>query len=278
MKNAQTPTRAQTNFLRRFRASPTGPKPADWPSPAILRRWLRKPAFRAALKSLEDTIRFQADFQLLTAASRSSRKLVFSTEPASHHRIVQLTHLRDRFARHEIPDASPGETENGDAQGPAPDTRASSNAASPLTKYSPASEPPPPYTLPKKLIPLFDPNHRFIDSYELLETARTLAPVAAFHRFLPPLCAHPDFPEPPANSADLYYYNLLHNPSVLLWYMALYSHLNPTDRRFAPILQRCKDIVPQDGPAGPFPQFKSTPYQNLPLTEEQPIYQPHPDD
>ncbi|MGA2499465.1 MAG: hypothetical protein ABSH20_17125, partial [Tepidisphaeraceae bacterium] len=39
-----------------------------WPAPAILRRWLRQPPFLRALNSLLETLRFQSDFQLATAA------------------------------------------------------------------------------------------------------------------------------------------------------------------------------------------------------------------
>jgi len=54
------PTSAQTSFLRSLR-NPTGPKPQDWPSPSILRKWLRKPAFKAALQCVQDALHFQSD-------------------------------------------------------------------------------------------------------------------------------------------------------------------------------------------------------------------------
>lgn len=44
-------SRAQTLFLRAFRKSPTGPTPDQWPSPAILRRWRRKPTMNSASPS-----------------------------------------------------------------------------------------------------------------------------------------------------------------------------------------------------------------------------------
>ena len=57
-------TRAQRKFLREFCNGPHGPPVSDWPLPAILRGWLRKSGFRAALRSLMGVMRFEADFQL----------------------------------------------------------------------------------------------------------------------------------------------------------------------------------------------------------------------
>ena len=66
---------AQTAFIRAFRHSPTGPRPNDWPSPAILRRWLRKPTFRSAYQSLIALTRNQLSFQLLCASLQSVQDL-----------------------------------------------------------------------------------------------------------------------------------------------------------------------------------------------------------
>src|SRR5205814_599277 len=52
----------QSSFLRSFRSNPSGPPPKDWPSPAILRRWLRRPSFRSALHSIQSTLRIQESF------------------------------------------------------------------------------------------------------------------------------------------------------------------------------------------------------------------------
>ena len=49
MDNISGTSRLQTIFLRAFRLQPAGSTPDQWPSPAILRRWLRKPPFRRAL-------------------------------------------------------------------------------------------------------------------------------------------------------------------------------------------------------------------------------------
>ena len=45
-------THRQTIFLKAFRTHPNGPPPDAWPSPAILRRWRRRPTFRRAMDSL----------------------------------------------------------------------------------------------------------------------------------------------------------------------------------------------------------------------------------
>jgi hypothetical protein len=106
MPNIPGTTRAQTSFLRAFRQNPAGPAPADWPSPAILRRWLRRPAFRRALQSVQDVLAFQADFHLTVAATHAARKLIATDDAASpltHQDVRQLTqllrlaHLRQRF-------------------------------------------------------------------------------------------------------------------------------------------------------------------------------------
>ena len=92
-------TDAQSTFLRAFRHNPAGPAPAEWPHPAVLRRWLRRPAFLAALNSLHQTLRFQVDFHLATAAARAAAAFTaqpeFTTQDLSH--LLRLAHLRDRF-------------------------------------------------------------------------------------------------------------------------------------------------------------------------------------
>src|SRR5688572_8470420 len=70
-------TKAQTIILRSF----CNGAPPRWPSITILRRWLRRRAFRAALESLRETYRFQADFQLAAAAAQATTALA-SPAPA----------------------------------------------------------------------------------------------------------------------------------------------------------------------------------------------------
>src|SRR5437870_4335310 len=100
-------TRAQRKFLKEFCNGPHGPRVMDWPSPAILRRWLRKPGFRAALRSLMGVMRFQADFQLASAAASASHYLQSSVFDSDHKEgrgemkvladLLKLAHLRERF-------------------------------------------------------------------------------------------------------------------------------------------------------------------------------------
>jgi hypothetical protein len=91
-------TNAQTTFLRAFRTSPTGPVPDQWPSPAILRKWLRKPRFRAALNSLCETLRFKADFHLTLRAAQAAQSLGDSPlTMRDSDRILRLSHMRQRF-------------------------------------------------------------------------------------------------------------------------------------------------------------------------------------
>jgi hypothetical protein len=98
-------SRAQTLFLRSFRKSPYGPPQDQWPTPAVLRRWLRKPAFRNALQSLREVLRFQIDFDLASAAAQAARRLTHPTPGAdlTHQDVkrlsdlLRLAHLRQRF-------------------------------------------------------------------------------------------------------------------------------------------------------------------------------------
>ena len=93
-------THAQTLFLRAFRTNPAGPPPDAWPSPAILRKWLRRPAFRTALRSVQAALRFRADFHLAAAADNAAQRLTSAADPAELKKladILRLAHLRQRF-------------------------------------------------------------------------------------------------------------------------------------------------------------------------------------
>lgn len=61
-------TNAQSAFLRTFITNPTGPQATDYPAPAILRRWLRRPTFRQAIDSLQHTMEDEIDLHLAQAA------------------------------------------------------------------------------------------------------------------------------------------------------------------------------------------------------------------
>jgi hypothetical protein len=109
-------TRAQQNFLAAFTQNPTGPVPAEWPSPGVLRRWLKDKRFRKSLTALRDAIRFQTDFHLAAAASTAARAVQTTLNPAvvdpttdpaaladlaktlkSLTDLLRLAHLRERF-------------------------------------------------------------------------------------------------------------------------------------------------------------------------------------
>jgi hypothetical protein len=96
-------TSTMNTFLRAFREHPAGPPPEQWPTPAILRRWLRRPAFQQALISLRKVLQFRAEFHLAAAAANAAHTL-HSTAPTqesqSHKRLIdllRLSHLRQRF-------------------------------------------------------------------------------------------------------------------------------------------------------------------------------------
>ncbi|HLL88284.1 MAG TPA: hypothetical protein VK324_03180 [Tepidisphaeraceae bacterium] len=112
--------------MKAFRTHPDGPPPDCWPSPAILRRWLRRPTFRAALLSLRDTMRWQADLQLTAAAAVATHALQHAAaavptadlEAATAQqrsvtaltRLLRIYHLRQRFpAADPVPPPSAGE-------------------------------------------------------------------------------------------------------------------------------------------------------------------------
>src|SRR5579862_4694454 len=106
MADIKNTTRAQTVFLRSFRTHPAGPPAELWPSPAILRRWLRKPNFRHALDDLIQTLRYQSDFHLTAAACQAAQHLACTphseisnpeiSNPQSLS-LLRLSHLRQRF-------------------------------------------------------------------------------------------------------------------------------------------------------------------------------------
>jgi hypothetical protein len=104
MTHIKGTTRAQTAFLRSFRKNPAGPPLADWPSPIILRRWLRRRAFRTALESIQQTLQFQADFHLAIAAAKTAQKLTTQPQDASPKNqdlaILRLSHQRQQRPAH----------------------------------------------------------------------------------------------------------------------------------------------------------------------------------
>jgi hypothetical protein len=108
-------SRAQKLFIRAFRQNPAGPAPADWPTPGVLRRWLKSHRFKKALTATRDAIRLQTDFHLASAASSAARALQTTITPATNADLdptaladlsrtlksltdlLRLAHLRERF-------------------------------------------------------------------------------------------------------------------------------------------------------------------------------------
>jgi hypothetical protein len=116
MPDLKGTTRAQTLFLRGFRKDPAGPPPHEWPSPIVLRRWLRKGGFAGAMTSLLQALRWQADFHL-TAAAASAGQLLHQCVHAGDTNgarkqiealitLLRLAHIRHRFAE-PLPDPPP---------------------------------------------------------------------------------------------------------------------------------------------------------------------------
>ncbi|MCY2950505.1 MAG: hypothetical protein NTU53_00820, partial [Planctomycetota bacterium] len=105
MKHTSRITPRQTIFLRSLVQSP--PDPAAWPSPTILRRWLRRPPFLRALDTLRQTLNYASDLLLAYAASSAALALHQPPLPDSSQSkidnpkskidLLKLSHLRQRF-------------------------------------------------------------------------------------------------------------------------------------------------------------------------------------
>ena len=242
-------TRSQTLFLRAFRTNPAGPPPSDWPSPAILRKWLRKPAFLAALRTLQEALRFQTDFHLANAATQAARKLASDDAELTTqdlNRLLRHAHLRQRFAvtAPETPTQPNRKNHDDDEDHEDQEDHDDHDDAESCTHSS----------------TLFEPIHcvvrRPVDGAPMWVGDRALLRELAYEEgYVPPLRDWPDFPKPVPQ--DTFYYRLLHNTSALLWYMQLYDS-SGNDHRFSPILLHCKILVPNEAPPRDvLPHFKS---------------------
>jgi hypothetical protein len=108
MSDLKGTTRAQTLFLRGFRRDPSGPAPRDWPSPVVLRRWLKRPGFCGAMNSILRALRYQADFHLTAAAASGAHLLHEAAHSGEVHdvrrniesliQLLRMAHIRNRFA------------------------------------------------------------------------------------------------------------------------------------------------------------------------------------
>ncbi len=117
----------QYRFLRDLReAADTGLCDRPWPRVTTLRRWLRRPGFRAALRSLQAALRFQRDWMLSVSAAQAARNLaamVSEQDPrsgvadpdsrlASLVRIIRTEQIRQRERPRRR--QSPGQRESSD--------------------------------------------------------------------------------------------------------------------------------------------------------------------
>ena len=209
MSNIDGTTRRQTLFLRAFRTNPAGPEPADWPSPALLRRWLRKPAFIAALRSVQQALRFQTDFQLSSAASNAARKLASNDADLTTqdlNRLLRHAHLRQRFHA----DASPG-AHHTDGEDDEEDD-----------DLEEVDQQRPPSTPPERKYIVFGTNNR-----PIWVANRALLDKLAFSEgYTAPLKDWPDFPSP--TPQDTFFCHLVQQPESA---PLVHATLRPDHRR-----------------------------------------------
>ena len=97
--------RHQKAFLRKMRNDPDGLPQEQWPQAVVLRRWLRKPRFKRALKSLRETFAAEIDVMLAGAAARAAKRLqaMLAGESGGQDqeqrmqalmRVIRVAHLR----------------------------------------------------------------------------------------------------------------------------------------------------------------------------------------
>jgi len=97
--------RHQKAFLRKMRNDPDGLPQEQWPQAVALRRWLRKPRFKRALKSLRETFAAEIDVMLAGAAARAAKRLqaMLAGESGGQDqeqriqalvRVIRVAHLR----------------------------------------------------------------------------------------------------------------------------------------------------------------------------------------
>ena len=102
-------------FLRSFRLSPDGPPRDAWPTPAILRRWMAQPSFRAALTQVRLACRDRAQVQLSFAPFRAAQVVQASfaadssiqNQDSRTRHALSLLHLDHSRRRFSTPDVMP---------------------------------------------------------------------------------------------------------------------------------------------------------------------------
>jgi hypothetical protein len=228
-----------------FYAPSTPPPPApnsSTGSPAILRKWLRKPAFRAALAPLRDTLQFQSDFHISNAATTAARKLLNDDADLTTHdlgRLLRLAHLRQRFAHTDDNPHSPNSNAPSHANNRADDDDDEDDddpafagiTAVAASKANPANK----FMTPGCMGCLIRQRNP-----DWVEDPERFKKLAFQNGYTSPLRDWPDFPPPVPQ--DTFYYPLLQHPAALLRYMQCYDRAG-NDHRFQPILMSCQHLL-----------------------------------
>jgi hypothetical protein len=225
MPNLPGTTNKQTLFLRAFRNHESGPPPEMWPSPSILRKWLRKPGFIKALRSVQEALRFQTDFHLTNAAKEAARKFSAQDSGLSTqdlNRLLRHAHLRQRFP------AADQHAEPTEADDPDEDA-----AEEPKRKKHPLDD----------FYRCEDCNRRRRNPF-WVHDEEAFKQAARSRGYVSPLRDWPDFPDPVPQ--DTFYYSLVRDTRALLWYMHRYDK-SGDDHRYQPILIACKHLLPNQG-------------------------------
>ena len=229
MSDTPSITRTQSAFLRAFHLNPTGPTPDDWPSPAILRRWLRKPNFRRALLSLLQTLRFQADFTLAAAASTASQSLASPSEESGRHTtrlaaLLRLSHLQ-RFGKARNRHSSDDDDEE------LPDLEDPEDAEDPERARE----------LAQQAIKILPP-------YDRLTTDEFHDLAVKDYDYVPNVYTFDVFPPPPPEGSP--YHQILANPGTLICFLKRFNETDP-HKRYARLIKRCKGYLWHDADIPP---------------------------
>jgi hypothetical protein len=95
MPRIEGTTNAQSRFLRAFNRSVTGPAGDEWPSPRVLRRWIRQPGFVRALAEIRAAQDLQARVGLSAARIGAARGLVVGERVKQNLELLRLAHKQE---------------------------------------------------------------------------------------------------------------------------------------------------------------------------------------
>jgi len=226
MSNINGTTRHQTLFLRAFRTHESGPPHEMWPSPSILRKWLRKPAFIRSLRSVQEALRFQTDFHLSNAAKQAAKKLSAEDSALTTqdlNRLLRHAHLRQRFPADQRAESAANDVDHEEED----------DADQPKRKKHPLDD----------FYRCEDCNRRRRDPF-WVHDEEAFKQAAFREGYISPLRDWPVSPDP--EPQDTFYYRLVQDTRALLWYMHRYDKTG-NDHRFEPILIACKHLLPNQG-------------------------------